>query len=56
MVRSCLERWGYLDGTVGELSKKIWHFGLKGVTMADSVWDEDDWESVWTEGRLDLGK
>ena len=24
--------------------------------MADSVWDEDDWESVWTEGRVDLGK
>ena len=24
--------------------------------MADRVWDEDDWESVWTEGRVDLGK
>ena len=24
--------------------------------MADSDWDEDDWESVWSERRFDLGK
>ena len=24
--------------------------------MAESDWGEDDWESVWTEGRFDLGK
>ena len=24
--------------------------------MADSDRDEDDWEIVWIEGRLDLGK
>ena len=24
--------------------------------MADIDWDEDDWESVWTEGRFDLNK
>ena len=23
--------------------------------MADSDWDEDDWESVWIERRFDLG-
>ena len=28
---------------------------MKGVAVADSDWDEDDWESVWTE-RFDLGK
>ena len=39
----------------GELNKKNWHFGLKGVAMANSDCDEDDWESVWTEGRFDLG-
>ena len=27
--------------------------GLKGVAMADSDWDEDNWESVWSES-LDL--
>ena len=29
-------------GAFGELSQKFWHFGLKGVAMADSGWDEDD--------------
>ena len=24
--------------------------------MASSDWDEDDWESVWIEGRFNLGK
>ena len=42
-------------GAVRELWKIIWCFGLKGVAVADSDWDEDDWESVWTE-RFDLGK
>ena len=41
---------------VGELSKKFWHFWFKGVAVADSDWNEDDWESVWTEKRFDLGK
>ena len=41
-------------GAVRELWKIIWYFGLKGVVVADSDWDEDDWESglswkkVWT--------
>ena len=39
-------------GAVRKLSKKMWDFGLKGVVGADSDWDEDDWESVWTERRL----
>ena len=42
-------------GAVGELSQKFWRFGLKGVAVADSDWDEDDWESVWIERRFDLG-
>ena len=32
------------------------HFGLKGVAVGDSDWDENDWESVWTEERFYLGK
>ena len=40
---------------VEELCKIIWRLGLKGVAVADSDWDEHDWESVWTE-RFDLGK
>ena len=43
-------------GVVGELCKIIWCFWLKGVAVADSDWDEDDWESVWTERRFDPGK
>ena len=31
-------------------------FGLKGVAVADSDWDEDDWESVQIERRFNLGK
>ena len=38
------------------LSKKIWHFRLKCFAVADSDLNEDDLESVWTEGKLDLGK
>ena len=30
------------SGAVGELSKKNQHFGLEGVAVADSDWDEDD--------------
>ena len=41
-------------GAVRELSKKNWRFRLKGVSVADSDWDEDDWESVWIE-TFDLG-
>ena len=43
-------------GAVGELSKIIWRFGLWGVAVAASDRDEDDWESGWTERRLDLVK
>ena len=45
-------------GAVGKLSNKFWHFGLKIIVsaVADSDWDEDYWESVWTERRFDLGK
>ena len=43
-------------GAVGELCKVIWCFGLKGVAVANSDWDEDDWESVWAETRFDLSK
>ena len=43
-------------GAVGQLCKIIWLFRLKGVAAADSDWDEDDWESGWTERRFDLGK
>ena len=69
MVRSCLERWGKtwrkggdtgnvwnFGGAIIELSKKFWYYGLKGVAVADSDWDEDYWGSVWTGGRFDLGK
>ena len=31
-------------------------FLLKGVAVADSDWDEDDWGHAWTERRFDLGK
>ena len=31
-------------GAVGELSKIIWRFGLKGVAVVDSDWNEHDWE------------
>ena len=43
-------------GAVGQLCKIIWLFRLKGVAAADSDWDEDEWESGWTERRFDLGK
>ena len=39
-----------------ELCEIIWRFGLKGVAVADSDWDEDDWESVQIERRFNLGK
>ena len=42
-------------GAVGELSKNFWRFGLKGVAVADSDWDEDDLEGIWIERRFDLG-
>ena len=29
---------------------------MKGVAVVDSDWDEDLWESLWTERRFDLGK
>ena len=38
------------------IKQKVLHFWLKGVTVADSDWDEDDLESFWTEGSFDLGK
>ena len=28
---------------------------MKGLALADSDWDFDDWEIVLTEGRFDLG-
>ena len=31
-------------------------FGLKGVAVADSDWDEDDWGSGWAERRFELVK
>ena len=40
-------------GAVRELWKIIWCFGLKGVAVADSDWDEDDWGSGWAERRFD---
>ena len=43
-------------GAVGESSKRFRYFGLKGVAMADSDWDEDDSRSAWTKRRFDLGK
>ena len=42
-------------GAVRELSKNFWRFGLEGVAVAESDWDEDDWEGVWIERRFDLG-
>ena len=30
-------------GAVGEISKKVWHFGLKDVTVAESDWGKNDW-------------
>ena len=44
-------------GAVRELWKIIWCFELNGVAVADSDWDENDWESglswkkVWALGR-----
>ena len=35
--------WNF-GGVVEEASKKIWHFRLKEVAVADSDCDEDDWE------------
>ena len=43
-------------GAVRELWKIILCFGLKGVAVTDSDWDEDDWESGWAGRRFDLGK
>ena len=40
---------------VGELYKIIWSFGLKGVAVADSNWDGDDWESDWSEKKVWTG-
>lgn len=37
-------------------AKKFWRFGLKDVPAADSGRNEDDWQSVQTKGRFDLGK
>ena len=47
--------WNF-GGAIRELSKIFRHFGLKSVAVADSDWDEGDWEIDWTEGRCDLGK
>ena len=43
-------------GAAGELWKIIWCLGLKGVAVADSDWDEDDWGSGWGERRFNLVK
>ena len=43
-------------GAAGELWKIIWCLGLKGVAVADSDWDEDDWGSGWAERRFELVK
>ena len=43
-------------GAVGESWKIVWCFGLKGVAVADSDWDEDDWGSGGAERRFHLGK
>ena len=43
-------------GAVAELWKITWCFGLKGVAVAGSDRNEDDWESGWAERRFDLGK
>ena len=37
-------------------AKKIDILDWRVLFVADSYWDEDDWESVWAEGRLDLDK
>ena len=34
------------DGAVRELSVKFWHFRLKGVAVADSDWDENNWKTI----------
>ena len=47
--------WNF-SGAARELSQKFWHFGLKGVAVADNDWDENDWEIVSTEKMLDLDK
>ena len=47
--------WNF-GGAARESSQKFWHFGLKGVVVADSDWDENDWEIVSTEKMLDLNK
>ena len=28
-----------------EIKQKFWHFGLKGLAVTNSDWDEDDWKS-----------
>lgn len=46
-------------GAVEKLSKIVWHLGLKGVAVAESNWDEDDWERegrTLIEGRFHLSK
>ena len=43
-------------GAVRLLWKITSCFGLKGVAVADSDWDEDDWKSGWAERRFHLGK
>ena len=40
-------------GAVGELWKIILCFGLKDGAVADSDWDEGDWESGSAERRFD---
>ena len=36
------------DGAVRELRVKFWHFRLKGVAVADSDWDENNWKTnLW---------
>ena len=37
-------------------TQKFWHSGFKGAAIVDNGWDENDWKSVWTEERFDLGK
>ena len=43
-------------GSVWELWKIIWCFELKGIAVADSHWDEDDWGRSWAERKFDLVK
>ena len=47
--------WNF-GGANRELSQTFWHFSSKGVDVTDNDCGEDDWESVWTEGRFDLVK